>query len=194
MITSDPIKLFESWLDEAKSSNMVKEPTAMALATASRNGKPSVRIVLLKSYDKRGFAFFTNMKSRKGKELKANPYASLCFYWMPLLRQVRIYGKITGVSKKEADKYFASRSRESQIGAWASEQSKVLSSREELEKLYKEFEGKFKGRKIPRPPHWSGFRLVPDQIEFWEECPHRLHDRTLYTKKSGKWKISKLFP
>lgn len=194
MIITDPIKLFSSWLDEAKSSSIIKEPTATALATATRKGKPSVRIVLVKDYDKRGFAFFTNMKSRKGRELKKNPNASLCFYWMPLLKQVRIYGKIVGVSKKEADKYFASRSRESQIGAWASAQSEKLSSRKELEDLYKKFESKFKGKKVPRPPHWSGYRLIPDEIEFWEECPHRLHDRTLYTKKSGKWKISKLFP
>lgn len=194
MIITDPIKLFESWLDEAKSSNIIKEPTAMALATATRKGKPSVRIVLAKAYDKRGFAFFTNMKSRKGRELKKNPNASLCFYWMPLLKQVRIYGKITKVGKKEADKYFASRSRESQIGAWASAQSEKLSSRKKLEDLYKQFEKKFEGKEITRPPHWSGYRLIPNEIEFWEECPHRLHDRTLYTKKSGKWKISKLFP
>ncbi len=194
----DPIDKFTHWLNEAKSNKAIIEPTAMTVATATAAGKPSARILLLKSHDKRGFVFFTNLESRKSDEIKANPFAALCFYWMALDKQIRIEGKIEPASDAEADAYFASRHRESRIGAWSSKQSRPLSSREELMQAVSENTKKFEGQDVPRPPFWSGWRVVPEVIEFWQQNDFRLHDREIYTRiftsTSEAWKTSKLYP
>ena len=192
---TDPIARLEQWLEDAKQHPQITEPTAMSLATSTPDGQPSVRIILLKGLDKRGAVFYTNSGSQKGQELSINPKASLCFYWMPLGRQVRLSGPISPVSDKEADAYFASRRRGSQIGAWASDQSKPLESREVLEKQIAHFTEKFDGETIARPPHWSGWRLAPREIEFWQEGEFRLHTRERYRKQaSGGWAIELLNP
>ena len=194
----DPIDKFTHWLNEAKSNKAIIEPTAMTVATATAAGKPSARILLLKSHDKRGFVFFTNLESRKSDEIKANPFAAICFYWMALDKQIRIEGKIEPASDAEADAYFASRHRESRIGAWSSKQSRPLSSREELMQAVSENTKKFEGQDVPRPPFWSGWRVVPEVIEFWQQNDFRLHDREIYTRiftSTGEaWKTSKLYP
>lgn len=172
----------------------LKEPTAVALATASSNGRPAVRMVLLKGYDEDGFVFYTNYNSRKGTHLKSNANAGLCFYWPPLSQQVNIEGSVKPVSPAEADAYWRSRPRVSQIGAWASLQSQKLSSRPVLLKRVKDLIKKFKGNEVPRPPHWSGFRLVPRRIEFWKAQPYRLHERVLYENVSGRWTKTLLYP
>ncbi len=191
-----PITLFQDWLDTAKRHDAISEPTAMTVATASKDGHPSARILLLKEVNHEGFTFYTNLNSRKSGELHANPVASLCFYWMPLKRQVRVEGKITPVSDAEADAYFASRARGSQIGAWASQQSQPLANRESFEAAIKAVEQKYDGQDVPRPEHWSGWRLVPYSIEFWEEREFRLHDRGIFTRTDdgADWQFSLLYP
>jgi pyridoxamine 5'-phosphate oxidase len=191
---ADPIALFANWYAEAR-SQAVREPTAVALATVSVEGKPSVRMVLLKSFDARGFVFFTNFESRKGAELLANPNAALCFYWDELERQVRVEGACEAVTKAEADAYFASRARDSQIGAWASEQSRPMATPNELQQRVAEYTERFAGSPVPRPGNWSGFRLVPQRIELWQGKPFRLHERRVFTRApDGDWSEQRLFP
>ncbi|MGE0754691.1 MAG: pyridoxamine 5'-phosphate oxidase [Alphaproteobacteria bacterium] len=192
--TADPISRFSNWLEEAKSCKEIAEPTAMCLATVGEGGKPSARMVLLKAADENGFVFYTNNESRKGGELKANPHVALCFYWMPLERQVRVEGRAQPVSDAEADAYFASRGRESRIGAWASKQSRPLSGKAELLKAVAAEGLRFNIGEVPRPPYWSGWRVVPEVIEFWQAGTARLHDRDAYTRSSQGWNIHKLYP
>ncbi|MBI3443775.1 MAG: pyridoxamine 5'-phosphate oxidase [Magnetospirillum sp.] len=191
--TAEPLELFHKWMEEA-TAHEPNDPNAVALATADSQGRPSVRMVLLKGADEAGFVFYTNLESRKGAELAANPFAALCLHWKSLKRQVRVEGRIEPVTPEEADCYFASRARASQIGAWASLQSRKLTGRFELEKRVGEFAAKFGLGKVPRPPHWSGFRLVPDRIEFWHDRPFRLHDRFVYVWENGVWNLEHLFP
>lgn len=191
--SEDPIKLFREWFAEAETAE-AEYPNAMTLATADADGRPSARVVLLKGVDERGFVFYTNLMSRKGGELDVNPHAALVFYWKSLTRQIRIEGVIEIVGDGEADDYFHSRPRLSQIGAWASKQSQPLESRFELEKRVAKYTAKFNVGTIPRPEFWSGYRLIPDRIEFWKEEAFRLHDRTLYTKGAEGWSTEKLFP
>lgn len=190
---SNPFTLFGSWFKDAEQES-VGEHNAMTLATVSGSGKPSVRQLLLKEFNKKGFSFFTNLDSRKAKELSKNPNAALLFYWPELHRQVRIDGRVVRVSDKEADAYFATRPRGSQIGAWISKQSSTLKNRATLKKAYSAFEKKFKGKKIPRPPHWGGFRLIPREIEFWSGMPSRLHDRLIFIQVGSRWTSHRLFP
>ena len=190
---TDPFQLFDQWFAEAQASEP-SDPNAMALATADSDGRPSVRIVLLKAHGSDGFVFYTNQRSRKGEELAHNPCAALLFHWKSLRRQVRIEGPVTLVSCDEADAYFASRSRDSQLGAWASNQSWSLASRAEFEKRYEEMKAKFEGGDVPRPPHWGGFRLAPETIEFWTDRPHRLHERRLFKRDRDGWSEGLLYP
>ena len=194
-VKSNPIEQFTSWFEEALNADLL-EPNAMTLATASPNGKPTARIVLLKGYSARGFVFYTNYESTKGQQLIANPQAALVFLWDKLERQVRIEGKVTKISAEESDNYFHSRPVSSQIGAWTSDQSRVIDSREVLEKRQQELEAKYAdGATIPCPPHWGGFRLIPDLIEFWQGRPSRLHDRLVYRlQDDATWKIARLAP
>ena len=193
-LVTDPFARFQEWMTEAWTREPV-DANAMTLATATPDGTPSARIVLLKGADERGFVFYTNLESRKGEELAANSRAALLFHWKPLGRQVRIEGRVEHVSDAEADAYYASRPRISRLGAWASDQSRVLPDRTELERRLAAYEAKYPGEDIPRPPNWSGFRIVPDRFEFWQSMPFRLHDRTVYTKAaSGGWTLGKLFP
>jgi len=192
-MTDDPHKLFEAWYAEAKQSEP-NDPGAMALATATAGGRPSVRMVLLKGHDDRGFVFYTNLDSRKGGELFANPFAALDFHWKSLRRQVRVEGAVEQVSDVEGDAYFASRSRDSQLGAWASEQSRPLAERALFEDRYARARQRFEGGDVPRPPRWSGFRVVPDRIEFWSDRAHRLHERRLFTRTGEGWAEMLLYP
>jgi pyridoxamine 5'-phosphate oxidase len=193
--THNPIDQFNAWLELAKSTASIAEPTAMTLATATPDAVPSARIVLIKQCDEAGFLFYTNLTSRKSQELKANPHASLCFYWMPLEKQVRVEGRVMQASDAEADAYFASRTRARQVGAWASLQSQPLKNRAELDARTVEIDAKYAGRPVPRPPHWSGWRLVPHIIEFWQASDARLHERHIYTRDaSGIWQHSLLYP
>ena len=192
-MAEDPIKLFDDWLAEARASEP-NDPEAMALASADGEGRPSVRMVLLKGHGVDGFSFFTNVGSRKGEELAANPVASLLFHWKSLRRQVRIDGSIERVSDAEADEYFATRGRDSQLGAWASEQSRPLDHRGTFETRFEEARMRFDGGDVPRPPYWTGFRLRPERIEFWEDRPHRLHHRRLFTRRDDGWSIGLLYP
>lgn len=190
---SDPIARFTAVLEKAKRTDL-PEPTAFVLATVGADGKPSARVVLLKAFDERGFVFYTNLESRKGRELTAVPYVALCFYWPPLNQQVRIEGSVEQVSDAEADAYFATRPRGAQIAAWSSVQSAPLASRSELEKRFSALEKEYTGREVSRPPFWSGFRVIPERIEFWEFRENRLHDRTLYIRDGGKWVGQNLYP
>jgi len=170
------------------------EPNAMSLATVENGNQPSVRIVLLKAFDERGFVFYTNFEGRKGRQLLAQPRAALCFFWPFLDTQVRVEGSVTKVSDEEADDYFASRARLSQIGAWASKQSRPLEAPSALDQRVAEYEKKFEGKPVPRPAFWSGFRVAPERIEFWKGKPNRLHERHLYTRKADGWRIETLYP
>lgn len=189
----NPIVQFKYWLNQALKSN-VQEPTAMVLSTSSPDGKPSSRVVLLKALDDIGFTFFTNYESRKAKDITANPAGSLLFYWPLLERQVRIEGRILKTAPHESDEYFISRPEGSKIGAWASPQSKKIPSREYLEDLQKNFMRIFKSRPMERPENWGGYKLIPDQMEFWQSRENRLHDRFEYIRKGGVWEIYRLAP
>ncbi|MFQ5580474.1 MAG: pyridoxamine 5'-phosphate oxidase [Nitrospiria bacterium] len=191
--SSNPIARFTAVFEEA-TRTFSYDPTACTLATTGPEGKPSVRVVLLKGFDERGFIIYTNLESRKGKEIRALPYAALCFYWPQINEQVRIEGRVEQVDDAEADIYFATRPRGARIGAWASKQSKAFSERSELENRVKIYEEKFSGRDIPRPPFWSGFRVIPEKIEFWTAQEDRLHDRTLYTREGEAWVTIRLYP
>jgi len=190
---TDPFQLFDAWFREARAAE-VNDPEAMALATAAESGQPSVRMVLLKGHGPDGFVFYTNDESAKGEQLAANPNAALLFHWRALRRQVRIEGAVERATNAEADAYFATRARDSQIGAWASDQSRPLASRETFETRFSEFERKFAGADVPRPPHWGGYRLVPQRIEFWTDRPHRLHERRLFTRGGDGWTEGLLYP
>ena len=192
--TDDPISLFKQWLDDATKCEAIAEPTAMTLATVDEAGDPAARIVLLKGCDDAGFTFYTNMESPKARELQRHARASLCFYWMPLDRQVRVTGGVEPVTDAEADAYFATRPRLSQIGAWASQQSRPLQGRFELERRIATYTARFHVGKVPRPPFWSGFRLRPERIEFWLKQPYRLHDRVLYAADGERWQRQRLYP
>lgn len=192
----DPIEIFQQQLAEARGlpREQMPEPTAFALATVGDDGQPSVRMLLLKEVDDRGFVFYTNLESRKGTELSKNRRAAMNFHWSLLERQVRVEGKVTPVSDEEADAYFATRARGSQIGAWASRQSRPMDRPGDLDARVADIEKRFEGRDVPRPPFWSGFRLVPSSIEFWTGKPSRLHDRQLYTREGEGWRVTILYP
>jgi pyridoxamine 5'-phosphate oxidase len=193
---ADPIELFIELYAEARrlDPSVIREPNATVLATADALGRPSARFVLLKGVDVRGFTFYTNLESRKARDLLENPRAALCFYWFPLDLQVRVEGSTSLVDEHEADEYFATRPRGSQIGAWASAQSRPLARSGDLEASVARYEALYEGREVDRPPHWSGFRIEPDLIEFWRNRPNRLHDRVLYTRADGGWRAEALYP
>lgn len=192
---AEPLARFLKLLEQATSipRDRLPEPTAFALATCA-DGQPSVRMLLLKHADENGFVFYTNYESRKGRELLANPKTAMCFHWQPMEIQVRVEGRVAPVEGAEADAYFASRGRGSQIGAWASQQSRSIGAEAVLERRVAEFEQKFEGAPVPRPPYWSGFRLLPQCIEFWKGMPNRLHRRELYTRRGDEWQVEILFP
>ena len=192
---NDPLRLFGEWLKEAEASEP-NDANAMALATADDEGLPNVRMVLLKGFDEAGFVFYTNFQSQKGQELLATGKAALCFHWKSLRRQVRVRGPVEEVSKDEADAYYASRPRDSRIGAWASQQSRPLESRFALETAVAMYTARYAIGEVPRPPHWSGFRVKPVSLEFWHDRPFRLHDRVAFRKAApgGEWSKSRLYP
>jgi pyridoxamine 5'-phosphate oxidase len=193
-VLKDPIQQFALWFDNALEAK-VQEPNAMTLATASKKGIPSARIVLLKGFDTEGFVFYTNYESHKGKDLKENPYAALVFFWHDLERQIRIEGKIKKVKSGESDLYFHSRPKESRLGAWASPQSQVIEDRQILEETFEELASSYEHTEPPRPDFWGGYRLIPNKIEFWQGRPSRMHDRILFKKSAkGNWKIVRLAP
>lgn len=193
MTATDPFQLFAEWLEEARASEP-NDPEAVALATAVPDGRPSVRMVLLKGHGPDGFVFYTNLDSRKAAELAANPHAALLFHWKSLRRQVRIEGTIEPASNSEANAYFATRARDSQLGAWASYQSRPLDKRETFDRRYEEMKRKFEGQDVPRPPRWGGFRLKPEAFEFWSDRPHRLHERRVFKPAAGSWTEGLLYP
>lgn len=192
-MADDPFALFDAWFAEAREREL-NDPEAMALATSTPDGRPSARMVLLKGYGPRGFDFYTNLDSRKGNELEANPNAAICLHWKSLRKQVRAEGRIERVSDGEADAYFATRARDSRLGAWASEQSRPLDRRETFEERFAEVKARFDGQDVPRPPRWSGFRLVPHAIEFWADRQFRLHERRLFTRAGEGWTEGLLYP
>jgi pyridoxamine 5'-phosphate oxidase len=191
--TPDPYALFAEWFAEAEKSEP-NDPNGMCLATSTPEGRPSARMVLLKGQDERGFVFYTNLESRKGEQLAANPFAALCFHWKSLRRSIRIEGRVESVTDAEADAYYATRARGSRIGAWASRQSRQLEGRWALEKAVAEYTLKFGVGAIPRPEFWSGFRLLPDRIEFWRDMPFRLHERRVFHAEAGTWREEALYP
>ena len=196
MIPPDPIERFRSVfaLAEKVDRAIIPEPNAMSLGTIGNRDQPYVRIVLLKAFDERGFVFYTSYDGRKGRQLIAHPRASLCFYWAPLSIQVRIEGRVTKVTEEEADAYFATRERRSQIGAWASHQSEPLETPTALDERVAKYEKQFEGKSVPRPEYWSGFRVWPERIEFWKGKPNRLHERHLYTRDGEGWLVETLYP
>ena len=196
MIPPDPIERFRDVyaLAQKIDRSIIREPNAMSLATIEDGNQPSVRIVLLKAFDERGFVFYTNFEGRKGRHLLAHPRAALCFYWAPLDIQVRVEGTVTKVADKEADAYFATRPRLAQIGAWASKQSRPMETATVLDERVAEYERKFEGKAVPRPDFWSGFRVAAERIEFWKGKPNRLHERHLYTRNGDGWRIETLYP
>ena len=190
----NPIEQFRTWFDEVLTSNL-HEPNAMALATATLDGRPSARVVLLKGFDERGFVFYTNYEGRKGEELETNPHCALLFYWGELERQVRVEGRVRRVPDKESDAYFAGRPRGSQLGAWASEQSRPVGDRGALEHRLRELEAEYEGRDVPRPPFWGGYRVEPEAVEFWQGRENRVHDRLVYRRsEDGGWRRGRLQP
>lgn len=190
---SEALARFGELLDAALATDL-REPTAMTLATADADGRPSVRTMLLKRFDEQGFVFFTNSHSRKGRELDENPRAALCFFWQPMMQQVRIEGAITAIDAEESDGYWETRTRDSQLGAWASQQSDPLEDRKLLEHEVSEYHARFLNQPVPRPPHWFGYRVIPERIEFWKAGWHRLHERELYEKTADGWCKTLLFP
>ncbi len=193
-LAAEPMSQFRRWFDDAEAEGIVM-PNAMAVATADADGSPSVRHVLLRQHDERGFVFYTNHESRKGRELAENPRAGLAFHWKELDRQVTAHGTVERVTPEESEAYFRSRPREARIGAWASPQSRVISSREELHDRYEEADERYPGEDVPLPPYWGGFRLIPGSVEFWQGRAYRLHDRFRYTREAGSgWLIERLSP
>ncbi|MBI0538879.1 pyridoxamine 5'-phosphate oxidase [Roseomonas sp. KE2513] len=190
---ADPYALFEAWMAEAVAGEP-NDPNAMCLATATADGRPSARMVLLKGRDERGFVFYTNEMSRKGGELLSNPHAALLFHWKSSRRQVRVEGKVERVTAAESDAYFASRSRGSRISAVSSDQSRPLASRAAFEARVRETEAANPGEEVPRPPHWGGFRVLPESIEFWQDMPFRMHDRVLFEREGQGWRSGRLYP
>lgn len=192
-MATDPFALFDDWYARARASEP-NDPGAMALATAGANGQPSVRMVLLKDHGQDGFIFYTNEQSAKAGQLAANPRAALLFHWKSIRRQVRIEGPVEQVSDEQADAYFASRSRDSQLGAWASDQSRPLDSRATFEQRFEEMKQRYEERDVPRPLHWGGYRVIPERIEFWTDRPHRLHERRLFVREGDDWSEGLLYP
>jgi pyridoxamine 5'-phosphate oxidase len=193
-LAKNPFRQFEKWFQEAEAAKVL-EPNAMTLATCGRDGRPAARVVLLKACDGRGFVFYTNYESRKGRELDANPHATLLFAWLPMERQITVEGTVTRVTREESEAYFHSRPRQSQLGAWASPQSTAVAGRAVLEESYRVVEKKYEGREVPLPPNWGGFRLVPEIVEFWQGRRSRLHDRLRYRREAGgDWVIERLAP
>ena len=192
-MATDPFALFDEWFAAASASEP-NDPEAMALATADAHGRPTVRMVLLKGHGPDGFVFYTNDHSAKGGQLADNPRAALLFHWKSLRRQVRVEGSVERVPDAQADAYFATRARDSQLGAWASDQSSPLDARATFERRFEEMKQRFEGRDVPRPPHWGGYRVVPDRIEYWSDRPNRLHERRLFTREPGGWSEGLLYP
>jgi pyridoxamine 5'-phosphate oxidase len=193
-VTDDPFALFDTWFAQARASEP-NDGNAMALATADAQGRPSVRMVLLKGHGPAGFIFYTNFEGRKAQDILANPHVALLFHWKSLRRQIRIEGPVSRVDDATADAYFASRSRDSQLGAWASDQSRPLADRAAFEARFAQVQARFDGKDVPRPPHWSGFRVAPQRIEFWLDRAHRLHERSVYEADgTGGWRSGMLFP
>jgi pyridoxamine 5'-phosphate oxidase len=191
--TYDPIAEFQVWFKEAKETSL-KDPTAMAVATSSPEGIPAVRMVLMKQFDQQGLVFYTNFTSAKARDLQQNSWASACFFWETTRKQVRVTGRVQVVSREEADAYFASRPRDSQLGAWASLQSQPMAARTDFEERFKQLQSLYEGQVVPRPEHWSGFRIVPEKIEFWIELPYRLHERWIYHRDGQGWTKTLLYP